>query len=595
MRIVDRHAADATQLVQILREVQASFRHIPADAMDSLAAALGIERAQVQAVAEFYTFFSTKPRGRYDILISDSITDHMLGSREIAAYLSERLGIQPGETRSDGQVSFDYTSCTGMCEQGPAGLVNGLTLTQLTRERIDRIVDLVNAGTPVTQWPREFFAVKDNIRRADLILKTELKPGSALKWSNTRGADSTLAEIEKSGLRGRGGAGFSTGMKWKFCRQAKSGPADAPAERYVVCNADEGEPGTFKDRVLLQSYADQVFEGMTLCGRVIGARQGYLYLRGEYLYLGDHLDRVLQERRRNHLLGSNILGEPGFDFDIEVRIGAGAYICGEESALIESLEGKRGVPRNRPPYPVTHGYRNKPTVVNNVETFAAAALIGLKGGAWFADVGTEKSKGTKILSISGDCAKPGIYEYPFGTSIRKILDDCGATNTLGLQIGGPSGIFISDREFDRVLGFEDLPTGGSFMIFDRTRDILEIVRNFTHFFAHESCGFCTPCRVGTSLLRNQLDKLCAGHGAKGDLVELTHISKLVKNTSHCGLGQTAANPILSTLERYPELYEQRLRAKAFEPGFDLDGALEVARRMAGRDDAHAHLEQEAVL
>jgi [NiFe] hydrogenase diaphorase moiety large subunit len=244
---------------------------------------------------------------------------------------------------------------------------------------------------------------------------------------------------------------------------------------------------------------------------------------------------------------------------------------------------------------VTNGYRNKPTVVNNVETFAAAALIGLKGGAWFAEVGTEKSKGTKILSIAGDCAKPGIYEYPFGTTIRKILNDCGAKDTFGLQIGGPSGVFIADTEFDRVLGFEDLPTGGSFMIFDRSRDVLEIVRNFTHFFAHESCGFCTPCRVGTSLLRNQLDKICAGHGAKGDLQELSHIAKLIRAASHCGLGQTAANPILSTLERYPEIYEQRLKVKTFEPGFDLDGALEIARRMAGRDDAHAHLEQEAAL
>jgi [NiFe] hydrogenase diaphorase moiety large subunit len=234
-------------------------------------------------------------------------------------------------------------------------------------------------------------------------------------------------------------------------------------------------------------------------------------------------------------------------------------------------------------------------VVNNVETFAAAALIALKGGAWFAAAGTGKSRGTKILSISGDCARPGIYEYPFGTSIATILHDCGARDTFGIQIGGPSGIFIAEREFDRRLGFEDLPTGGSFMIFDRSRDILEIVRNFTHFFAHESCGFCTPCRVGTALLRNQLDKICAGHGATGDLVELDRISRLVRAASHCGLGQTAANPILSTLERYPELYEARLKDIGFEPGFDLDGELSIARQLTGRDDAHAHLEQEVAL
>ena len=586
--IVARHDADPTRLVQILRDVQSTFRHIPATVMDQLAERLNIDRSQVQAVTEFYTFFSTEPRGCYDILISDSITDHMLGSREIAAYLCERLGVTPGQTRADGQVSVDYTSCTGMCEQGPAGLVNGYALTGLTRERVDRIVELVNDGTPVSQWPREFFAVKDNIHRADLVLGTKLQPGSALRWMFQRGLDSTIDEIAKSGLRGRGGAGFGTAMKWKFCREAAGS-----AERFVVCNADEGEPGTFKDRVLLQSYAHQVFEGMTICGAVIGARRGYLYLRGEYLYLHEQLNAVLAERRRAGLLGSNIIGRPDFEFDIDVRIGAGAYICGEESALIESMEGKRGVPRNRPPYPVTNGYLDQPTVVNNVETFAAAALITLKGGAWFSAAGTEKSKGTKILSIAGDCARPGIYEYPFGTTMAQILADCGGTGAMGLQIGGPSGIFIGAREFDRVLGFEDLPTGGSFMVFDQRRDVLEIVRNFTHFFAHESCGFCTPCRVGTSLLKNQLDKICAGHGGKADLAELKHISKLVRATSHCGLGQTAANPILSTLERFPEQYEQRLKAISFEPGFDLDGALEVARRMSGRDDAHAHLAQEA--
>ena len=600
--IVNRHAADPTQLVQILRDVQNCLRHVPPAALDELARLLAIERVQVQAVAEFYTFFSSEPRGFYDILISDSITDHMLGSREIAAYLCEKLGIQPGETRSDGRVSVDYTSCTGMCEQGPAGLVNGYTITRLTRDRVDRIVELVNADAPVDQWPREFFAVKDNIHRADLLLKTPFQPGSALKWALTRGVESTFSEIDKSGLRGRGGAGFATSWKWRFCfegpEESAVCPIDKPTgkvDRYVVCNADEGEPGTFKDRVLLQSYADQVFEGMTVCAAVVEARQGFLYLRGEYLYLYEHLKSVLERRRQSGLLGKNILGRDGFDFDIDIRLGAGAYICGEESALIESLEGKRGIPRNRPPYPVTSGYLNQPTVVNNVETFAAAALITLKGGTWFASVGTEKSRGTKLLSISGDCARPGIYEYPFGTPIAEILRDCGATDTLGVQIGGPSGVFISEREFGRVLGFEDLPTGGSFMVFDHSRDILEIVRNFTHFFAHESCGFCTPCRVGTSLLKDQLDKICAGHGAAGDLVELGHISQLVKTTSHCGLGQTAANPILSTLERYPELYERRLKATTFEPGFDLDSALEVARQMTGRDDAHAHLEQEVEL
>jgi [NiFe] hydrogenase diaphorase moiety large subunit len=342
---------------------------------------------------------------------------------------------------------------------------------------------------------------------------------------------------------------------------------------------------------LLNRHAHEVFEGMTVCAALVGAQQGFLYLRGEYLHLYEPLQQVLEERRQQGFLGQAILGQAGFDFDIRIHLGAGAYICGEESALIESLEGKRGNPRNRPPYPVTHGYLGQPTVVNNVETFAAAARIALNGGAWFAAEGTGKSTGTKVLSISGDCLRPGIYEYPFGTTIAEILQDCGAEETLGVQIGGPSGTFISEEEFDRKLAFEDLATGGSFIAFNRSRDVLEITRNFTQFFAHESCGFCTPCRVGTSLLRNMLDKICEGHGTPHDLVELTHMAKLVKTTSHCGLGQTAANPILSTLERYPELYQDRLTDISFEPGFDLDGALEISRRLTGRDDAHAHLDQ----
>ena len=290
------------------------------------------------------------------------------------------------------------------------------------------------------------------------------------------------------------------------------------------------------------------------------------------------------------MLGNNIL-DTNLNFDIEICLGAGAYICGEESALIESLEGKAGIPRNRPPYPVTQGYLGKPTVVNNVETFLAATGIAVNGGEWFASIGTEKSKGTKILSICGDCARPGIYEYPFGVNVQTILNDCGAVDVLGVQIGGPSGTFITNQELDRKLAFEDLATGGSFIIFNSSRDILDMVQNFTHFFAHESCGFCTPCRVGTSLLRKQLDKIVGGHGSAGDIVELEATCQLIKNHSHCGLGQTAANPILSTLERYPEMYHGLTRNISFDPGFDLDGALETARRLANRDDAGAHLAQ----
>ncbi len=582
--LITKNNYQATHLLAVLRAVQTQYHHIPKAAIEQIATLLLIPRTQIIGVIEFYSFFHLTPRGQYELLISDSITDHMLGKHEMTAYIEQKLNVKLGEVRTDGLVSFDNTSCTGLCDQGPAALINGYALPHLTHAKIDQMADLINQQLPVSAWPKVLFDVKDNVIKSSLLLAHPIQPGEALHTAFKRGLKETLKEIDMSGLRGRGGAGFKTATKWQYCSEEKTD------EHIVVCNADEGEPGTFKDRVLLNAYAHHVFEGMTLCAAIIGAKKGFLYLRGEYLHLYDQLNAILADRLKLGLLGQHILGAD-VDFDIEICLGAGAYICGEESALIESLEGKMGIPRNRPPYPVTQGYLGKPTVVNNVETFMAAAKIAVNGGEWFAAMGTEKSKGTKILSICGDCDNPGIYEVAFGASIQSILDDCGAKDVLGIQIGGPSGTFISNTELARKIAFEDLATGGSFIIFNNTRNILDIVNNFTHFFAHESCGFCTPCRVGTSLLKNQLDKIVNGHGSAGDVVALEELCQLVKTQSHCGLGQTAANPILTTLERYPELYQAQLKKISYEPGFDLDAALETARRMANRDDAAAHLTQ----
>jgi [NiFe] hydrogenase diaphorase moiety large subunit len=499
------------------------------------------------------------------------------------------LGVAINGTRADGRVSVGTTSCTGMCDQGPAALVNGYTLTRLDKSRLDRIAELVESRTPLEQWPPEFFEVSSNIRRADILLGRHFADGAALRAVLKRGPEAILEEMIKSGLRGQGGAGFKLAAKWASCR-------NAPGEvKYVVCNADEGEPGTFKDRVLMQDFADLVFEGMTLCGRVIGAQHGFVYLRGEYRYLLDSLKTTLQRRRDAGLLGTGILGEPTFNFDIDIHLGAGAYVCGEESALIESLEGKHGVPRIRPPFPTTHGYLNKPTVVNNVETFATAAKIAVEGGNWFASRGTAESKGTKLLSLSGDCERPGIYEYPFGVTVRRVLEDCGARDAQGIQMAGPAGHMISAKEFDRRICFEDLATGGSFMVFDQSRDILDGIRNFTHFFVHESCGFCTPCRVGTSLMRDLVTKVHTGHGTLYDLEEMRKLGRIMQVACHCGLGQTAPNPVLDSLDQFPEAFKRRLRATTFEPAFDLNAALEDARQLTGRSDAGAYLNEEDLL
>lgn len=583
--ILRQHRHKACDLLQILISAQTHYGYIHADAITYLSEQLQLPHSKIIGVVSFYSLLYLQANGEYRVLFSDNITDRMLGNIDLMENMCTQLWVEPGKVSEDGLLSINTTSCTGMCDQGPAILVNNTAINRLTPERINTLCELIRERVPVSAWPALFFAIEDNLQRCDILLDSHFESGSALSALLQRGADDTLQQIKTSCLRGRGGAGFSTGAKWEFCRTA------AGETHYVVCNADEGEPGTFKDRVLLNSYADMVFEGMIVCAHIIGATQGFLYLRGEYHYLLPHLQAVLQRLRQKNHLGDNIHGCAGFNFDIEIHLGAGAYICGEESALIESLEGKRGTPRNRPPFPVTHGYLNLPTVVNNVETFAAVSLISLQGGRWYADIGTETSSGSKILSVSGDCERPGLYEYPFGVTVSQVLADCGAQDTQAVQISGPSGICISADEFDRKIAFEDIPTAGAFMVFDHSRDMFDVARNFVHFFAHESCGFCTPCRVGTSLLSNMMDKLAQGHGSPYDLVEIEKLNELLQSTSHCGLGHSACNPVLDTLAKFRPAYEKRMAHKEFVPAFDLDHALSQARRMTGRNDTGAHLER----
>jgi [NiFe] hydrogenase diaphorase moiety large subunit len=585
-QVLDRHHADPHALVQMLREVQVlQGGHLARDTLIGLAGALGLSLAHVEGVAGFYRFFHLQPVGRYRILFSDNITDRMLGSEALLADLCARLGVAPGEVRRDGLASVDRTSCTGLCDQGPALLVNHhQVVTQLDAARVAQLADCVLAGVPVADWPAQWFVVQDKVRRADVLLGDEAAPGTALAAAMARGPEGMLDEIKRSRLRGRGGAGFETGLKWELCRRAPG------AEHVVVCNADEGEPGTFKDRVLLARHAEAVFEGMTIAAHVIGARRGLVYLRGEYRYLLEPLQAVLRRRRAAGLLGSTIQGRVDFDFDIDIHMGAGAYVCGEESSLIESLEGRRGTPRIRPPFPVEQGYLGHPTIVNNVETFCAVGHIARHGGAWWAGIGTAQSTGTKIHSVSGDCERPGLYEYPFGTRIARILEDCGARDTQAVQVGGPSGVCLSAFEFGRRIAFEDVPTAGAFMVFDRSRDMFEVARSFAHFFAHESCGFCTPCRVGTALVVKRFDKLAAGRGSRHDIDVLSELDQLMHTSTHCGLGASACNPLRDTIRKFRPAYERHLKSLHFAPGFDLDAELSIARGLTGRDDAGAHLE-----
>jgi [NiFe] hydrogenase diaphorase moiety large subunit len=388
-------------------------------------------------------------------------------------------------------------------------------------------------------------------QRTGFVLFDETQHGGGLAAAMKRQRNDIIMDIREAGLKGRGGAGFPTGTKWMIAAAA------IDDNKYIVCNADEGEPGTFKDRVLLDEYPELVFEGMAIGGYAVGAQKGFLYLRGEYRYLLNKLEGVLDAMRSDGRLGANVLGTD-FSFDIEIRLGSGAYVCGEETALIESLEGHRGEARNRPPFPVNTGYLGHPTPVNNVETFAAVTVIMAKGSEWYTQFGTEKSRGSKLLSVSGDCEKPGVYEIPFGMTISEMLKMVGAQNTKAVQIGGASGYCAPKQEFGRSISFEDIPTGGSIIIFNETRDMLHVLKNFMEFFVEESCGQCTPCRIGNIKLLEGVEKIEHGQCSISYLGELMELGKSMQVASKCGLGQSSPNPFISILTHFQhEIFMQR--------------------------------------
>jgi NADH-quinone oxidoreductase subunit F len=368
-----------------------------------------------------------------------------------------------------------------------------------------------------------------------------------------------VAEIKSSGLVGRGGAAFPTGIKWEGAAAAQA------SQKYVVCNADESEPGTFKDRVLLADDPHTVIEGMLIAGFAVGAQIGYIYLRGEYPYLLPILENALAEARGAGLLGQNVLGS-GFSFEVEIRLGAGAYICGEETALFESIEGNRGFPRVKPPFPTTHGLFGKPTVINNVETLFNVPLIIEGGAAEYRKIGTEKSPGTKLFCVSGDAGKPGVYEIPFGTTLRELLEMAGGMRggrrLQAVLFGGAAGAFATAEHLDVRLTFEDLravglPLGsGVVMVFDDTRDLRAAMERLGDFFAHESCGKCYPCQMGTQRQKEVLHRLAEGRLLEGDRERLEDVGWTMTEASLCGLGQTAAGAVLSAIRLWPAMFSQ---------------------------------------
>jgi [NiFe] hydrogenase diaphorase moiety large subunit len=589
--ILSRYPDDRSELLDILWELQDLFHYIPKAAIPLVAEKMKISQVDVMESVTFYHFFTTGYTGKYTVCLNNSITSQMAGFQKIRDAFEKEAGCLFGETDKEGIIGLYETSCIGMCDQEPSALINGMPFVHLTPFHVERLVkgmrdgknifDLLGADSDLMADPYKFakFIASPNIRRkGPVLVGVGYNMGESIRSGLKRSPEDIIRIIKNSNLRGMGGAGFPTGLKWQFC-------ASAPGEeKYVVCNADEGEPGTFKDRVLLTEWSARVFEGMAVAAYAVGARQGYLYLRAEYRYLLGHLQKNLDDLRNENLLGKNILGKKGFDFDIRIKLGAGAYVCGEESALLESLEGKRGEPRNRPPFPVVVGFKGKPTIVNNVETFSLVAQIIKYGERWFNSLGTTKSVGTKILSVSGDCGHPGVYEVEWGRTLADLLKMFRADDAKAVQVGGPSGKIISAKETGRKVCFEDLATGGSMIIFGPERSMLDVAQNFMDFFAEESCGACVPCRTGNAILSDHLKTIREGKGLPEHLDLMIEWAHIVKASSRCGLGQSSPNPILTTFEKFKEEYMEKIKKErgALIFDFDLKAAMKESCEVTGR-------------
>lgn len=380
------------------------------------------------------------------------------------------------------------------------------------------------------------------IKKVDIIFQTgdDYNHLDVLDKALARPADDIVLDLIDSGLKGRGGAGFLTGLKWKFTKNEDSDV------KYVICNADEGEPGTFKDREILDRVPEKVFVGMAICAHVIGAREGYIYLRGEYNFLLKNLNHKID-------IFNKQLKERNLDFAIAIRSGSGAYVCGEESALFESMEGHRGEPRNKPPYPTVAGYNRKPTVINNVETLVYVAMISRLGANKFKELGTKDSRGSKVFSVSGDTPIPGIYELELGMPLSQFVDEFADGDAKAVQVGGASGSCVPRKKFnDTIIGFEGIPTGGSMMIFNSTRSMYNVLHDYLEFFTEESCGQCTPCRVGCQQLLKGIEAVKRGERPPAYLDDLKKLTATMKIAAKCGLGQSVGNPFNSIVDNFRE-------------------------------------------
>lgn len=533
-------------LIPALQVAQKIYGWLPRQVIVKIASDLKVPLSDTHGVIEFYSLLHNKPVSKNKFRICSDPACALKSSDAIFDRLKSTTAMNAPHDPTVILDTVEHSTCLGLCDHAPAIMVNDDVLFDVSLEK-----DFPPPAYPTSRVYGNARLLTTNCGKGHVTTLDEYGEYRSLHQAQRLTPDGVIAEIKTSGLVGRGGAAFPTGLKWEGARSARG------SEKYIVCNADESEPGTFKDRILLGDDPHKIIEGMCIAAYAVGATKGFIYLRGEYPYLLPGLENALDEAREAGYLSSH--------FDIEIRLGAGAYICGEETALFESIEGKRGFPRVKPPFPTTQGLFGAPTVINNVETLGNVPLIIERGAQIYRRMGTEKSPGTKLFCLSGDVLYPGLYELPFGTPLRDLLIMAGVTPTISklqaILIGGAAGAFATQKQLDVKLTFEDLrsanlPLGsGVITVFNDTRDLRDILRRLGSFFAHESCGKCYPCQLGTQRQKEILERIAVGRTLDGDIKRLQDVGWTMTDASLCGLGQTAASAILSAVQLFPHLFE----------------------------------------
>ena len=576
----NRYPFKRSALIPMMMYAQDEYGYVSDEMIAEIARRLDLHTVAVEETLAYYSMLRRKPMGKHHVQICTNVACMLRGGTELLESAKKRLEIGNKETTADGVFSLEEVECIGACTGAPALQVNYDFFENVTALKFDRLIEDLDAGRkttpePVTSGalhPRDKtetpvisrrFGIKDS-HKIDVYLQHDGYKALEKALREMTPA-SIIDEVKKSNLRGRGGAGFPTGMKWSFV------PKDSPKPKYVICNADESEPGTCKDRPLMELDPHQMIEGITIAGRAIGAHMGFIYIRGEYRYVLDIVQTALDESYSRNYLGKNILGS-GFDFDLVVHTGAGAYECGEESALMESLEGKRGYPRIKPPFPAVVGLYGCPTIINNVETLSTVPAILLEGGETYANRGTPKNGGTRMLCVAGHVNKPGIYEIPLGMNMKKFIYEVaggipGGKKLKAIIPGGSSCPLMKADEIDIPMDYDSVAKAGSMLgsggmvVMDEDTCMVDMARRIMHFYAHESCGWCIPCREGTSWLRKMLDRFHAGYGRPEDIDLIGDLAKNMLGRTFCPLGDAAALPTISIVAKWRSEFEEHLNGR----------------------------------